>query len=69
MKSTGNKSHILPEPLRPHGMRICPNCGKWWALKFVSTRRDDLAGRIDLYRCKKCGRETVYAGRHTPGAV
>jgi len=50
-------------------MGICPNCRKWFTLKHVSTREDKLAGRIYLYRCKKCGKEIEYAERHPPGVV
>ncbi|MBU4272085.1 MAG: hypothetical protein KKE86_09290 [Planctomycetes bacterium] len=64
-----NKSSILCEPMRPGGMRICPNCGQWFALKYVSTRKDKLAGRIDLYRCKKCGKEMEYSEKLPPRVV
>ena len=60
---------ILPRPARPGWLRICPACRRWFALWFRAERKDHLCGRIRVYCCSACGKETAFAARHPRGAL
>jgi hypothetical protein len=65
-KSNANAgmASILPEPMKPGLMRICPHCLRWFALTYVSTRLDGVLGSISVYRCKYCHRKIEFGERH-----
>lgn len=50
-------------------MRVCPDCGKWFGLQFISTEKDNRDICVKVFRCKKCGKEYKFAAEHPPGAV
>jgi hypothetical protein len=60
---------ILPAPPDPPTFRTCPACSAWFALRLVHSEQHDLMGRIEVYRCRKCGEEFEFAEHHPPGAV
>ena len=60
---------ILAEPLQPGFSRICPHCLRWYALKFVRERPDEVAEKISTWRCRFCSEETEFARSHPRGAV
>lgn len=48
----------------PGILRICPHCGKWFALRWLAAREEqegDLA--IDVYECKVCHSTTEFLRR------
>jgi hypothetical protein len=49
--------------------RICPCCGSWFALRFIESRPDVVAQRLDSYRCRKCDRKVEVLWRLPPDVV
>ncbi len=52
---------IVAYPPGPGLLRVCPNCGAWFALRYVDSVDHELVGKIHRYRCKRCGKELDYA--------
>ena len=49
--------------VKPGFFRICPECGRWFALRMIRSIPDDKVGRVLIYRCSKCNAEIEYAER------
>ena len=62
-------STILPQPLSPGYLRICLHCQRWYALEFCREEPHPLAGKLRIYRCKYCNRDSTYATQHPRGAI
>ena len=69
MADNSTTDGILAEPLQPGAFRVCMKCRKWYALKLVSEREDELQGTIKTYRCKKCDATFDFAKHHPPDAI
>ncbi len=52
---------IVARPPGPVVFGICPHCGRWFALQYVSARWSDGGDLLSLYRCKRCGKEAEFA--------
>jgi hypothetical protein len=60
---------ILAAPLQPGACRRCPECGRWFALIRKRVETSPIAHLVRTFKCKHCGHEQEYAGRHPPGAM
>jgi hypothetical protein len=60
---------LLPRPIPPGLLRVCPDCRRWFALKFVTSVNDDQQGTLKTYRCKYCKTEFKFASRHPDGSI
>lgn len=61
MSSSNYESGVLPSPLGPGILRICPACRKRFALRLKSKRADKVFAEVATYRCKACGHEVEFA--------
>lgn len=55
---------FLPEPMRPSALRICDQCGRWFALKVTREEAHQVYCKLTYYRCKYCGEEIAFAQQH-----
>jgi len=55
------RNGILHQPLRIGPFRRCPQCGKWFGLVRNRTEEHPILTVINVYRCRRCGRETGFA--------
>ncbi|MSR56855.1 MAG: hypothetical protein EXS05_04195 [Planctomycetaceae bacterium] len=60
---------ILPYPMLPTLLRICPYCDRWFALRHVDSKSDPVAGRLLIYRCQRCHKEVTFAEDRPSGAM
>lgn len=69
MTYSGYASGILAWPLQPSFCRICPACGKWFALRFQQARPHPVVEQIAAYRCRACGHAVEYAQGRPSGTL
>jgi len=62
-------NRILPRPWFPDLFRSCPACGRFFALRQVSQRKDEIAVVVVTFRCKRCGKEVSAAVTRPPHCV
>ena len=51
--SAGSSPQIVAVPPGPL-FRLCPRCGKWFALVFEGVEYNPQGIMLKVYRCKKC---------------
>lgn len=60
---------LLSKPPGPGWMRKCPQCRRWFALKYQETSINDQGVRVKVFGCRSCGAQIEFAKRHPPKAV
>ena len=57
----GEGDPIIDGVLEPGLLRKCPHCLRLFGLRWTRSFPDPIVVKVEVYRCKYCGREVEFA--------